>query len=344
MLKNKTLFKMYKYLVVLFKFLNKHFYIIPLLSLLSKLRKTSFFKSFNWFIKFIVILNIIIGVGIVLYLIDFSSPVNTTYSIYHDFIQFYIDLIKQFWNDIINFHNSVEDSFIKDSTNKIKYELKEGLKEGIRDGMREGIRETIDEVLTEIKEDNDIAKANQIKTLAVIGSSLFIIYFLFALPNSTESLSHYNWINQSLIEFKLGIKDYVVSYLSGPGNPGTPPAGSNPGGVVSPITPTISDLNTYFPNKSMVDAAVSPISPATSVISDTLSTVTPNTPMPGNSILPNPPIFNKTLVDASTQTTIDALCVSRLVEMQNILADTLEKDVQEVLIKGCKTAIKNITD
>jgi hypothetical protein len=39
MLKNKTLFKLYKYLVVLFKFMNKHFYIIPLLSLLSKLRK-----------------------------------------------------------------------------------------------------------------------------------------------------------------------------------------------------------------------------------------------------------------------------------------------------------------
>jgi hypothetical protein len=342
MLKNKTLFKLYKYIVVLFKFLNKHFYIIPLLSLLSKLRKTSFFKSFNWFIKFIVILNIIIGVGIVLYLIDFSSPVNTTYSIYHDFIQFYIDLIKQFWNDIINFHNSVEDSYIKDSTNKIKYELKEGLKEGIREGMREGLKETIDEVLTEINEDN-AAKANQLKTLAIIGSSLFFIYFLFALPNSTEYLSHYNWINQSLIEFKLGIKDYVVSYLSGPGNPGTPPAGSNPGGVVSPITPTISNLNTYFPVK--VDAAVSPISPATSVISDTLSTVTPNTPMNGNSILPiSPPILNKTLVDASTQTTIDALCVSRLVEMQNILADTLEKDVQEVLIKGCKNAIKTITD
>ena len=342
MLKNKTLFKMYKYLVVLFKFLNKHFYIIPLLSLLSKLRKTSFFKSFNWFIKFIVILNIIIGVGIVLYLIDFSSPVNTTYSIYHDFIQFYIDLIKQFWNDIINFHNSVEDSYIIDSTNKIKFELKEGLKEGIREGMREGLKETIDEVLTEINEDN-AAKANQLKTLAIIGSSLFFIYFLFALPNSTESLSHYNWINRSLIEFKLGIKDYVVSYLSGPGNPGTPPAGSNPGGVVSPITPTISNLNTYFPVK--VDAAVSPISPATSVISDTLSTVTPNTPMNGNSILPiSPPILNRTLTDASTQTIIEGITVGRLVEMQNILADTLEKDVQEVLIKGCKTAIKTITD
>ena len=283
--------------------------------------------------------------GIVLYFIDFTSPVNTTYSIYHDFFQFYIDLIKQFWNDIINFHNSVEDSFIKDSTNKIKYELKEGLKEGIRDGMREGIRETIDEVLTEIKEDNDIAKANQIKTLAVIGSSLFIIYFLFALPGPSidpVALTDYNWINQSFIQLKMSVRDFVVSYLSGPGNPGTPPAGSLPRGVMSPISPTNSALNTYFTEK--VDAAVSPISPSISVISDTLSTVTPNTPMPGNSILPNPPILNKTLVDASTQTTIEGITVGRLVEMQNILADSLDPDTQEVLIKGCKNAIKTITD
>jgi hypothetical protein len=30
--------------------------------------------------------------------------------------------------------------------------------------------------------------------------------------------------------------------------------------------------------------------------------------------------------------------------MQNILADSLDPDTQEVLIKGCKNAIKTITD
>ena len=326
---------MYKYLVVLFQFMNKHFYIIPLLSLLSKLSNNKYFKSFNWFIKIIIILNIIIGVGIILYFTDLVSPITSTYSFYSDFFQFYIDLIKQFWNDLVNIHNSVEDSIIRESINSqiknnphIINKIQEQIQEGVKNGVKDGIKEAIDQVLSDIKEDEVNAKANQLKTLAIIGSSLFIIYFLIALPNSTESLSHYNWINQSLIEFKLGIKDLIVNLLSGPGNPGAGSAGSTGAGVVSPINPTISNF---------VDAAVSPIS-------DTLSTVTPNTPIGNSNILPSLPVNLKSVADASTQSIVDGVTVSRLVYMQNTVANCLPQDAQQIIQDGCIKHVKIITD
>jgi hypothetical protein len=177
--------------------------------------------------------------------------------LYNDFFQFYIDLIKQFWNDLVNIHNSVEDSIIRESiASQIKNnphiinQIQEQIQEGVKNGVKDGIKEAIDQVLSDIKEDELAkakAKANQLKTLAIVGSSFIFICFLFVLPNSTESLSQYNWFNQSLIELKLGIRDYVVNYFSGPSKPGS----SSAAGVInSPISPTISDLNTYFPNKS----------------------------------------------------------------------------------------------
>ena len=80
---NQVLIKICKYLVKLFKFLNKYLFILSLISLLNKIyakfKENKFYYAINWTIKIILILTLITSTGIIL---DFTSPINTTFSIY----------------------------------------------------------------------------------------------------------------------------------------------------------------------------------------------------------------------------------------------------------------------
>ena len=82
------------------------------------------------------------------------------------------------------------------------------------------MREVIQEALNEMDEDNNTP---YFKYLALIGSGVLFIYFLFVLPGPSinpDLINDYHWINQSLIEFKITLKDAILSYLSNPDNPG----------------------------------------------------------------------------------------------------------------------------
>ena len=229
----------------MYQFLNKHFYILPILSLLSKIRISKYYKITSWLIKLIIFINIIIGTGIIVYFTDFVNP----FSIYYDFLKPYIDLIKQYFKNLINLEDTIS-SNIKDS--KI---IKNQIKEGIKEGVKEAFGEILDEMKDELNE-SDKAKSNLLTSVAVFGTTLFVFYLLFILPGSELSpleLSNYNWINQSLIEFKLN----VINLFSK--NPG--PSGNT--------TPDNSPIN---PNINIIDDSISRVNSVAKAGSD--STIT----------------------------------------------------------------------
>lgn len=273
-LKNKNLIKLFKFSVKLFKFMNKYLYILSIISILNRIyatvKENKFYKVISWTIKIFLYVNLIVGTGFILYFTDFSNPFNNTFSFYYDIFKPYFDFFKQFWNDLLNIN--IEDSFsskVKESNN-IKTQIKEGIKQGVK--------EALDELLDEMNESNNNSTNESLKQIALISSVLFFGYFLFYLPGSSitpEELTQFNWMNQSLIEFKITVKDFIVSLFSNPVNPGNP--GNNNNGVDlinSPISPTNNEgqMNLYFTNST------SSISPSNSVMSEGVSTVTPNTP------------------------------------------------------------------
>lgn len=130
-----TLLKLVIFGKRMFQFLNKHFYILPLFSILAKVRNNKIFKFSSWMIKIIILVNLILGTGFILYFTDFLHPLNSLYSIYFDMFKPYIELLKTFWNDLINFDNVIEDSYIKNSGDKIKHQIKLGIKEGVKEAL-----------------------------------------------------------------------------------------------------------------------------------------------------------------------------------------------------------------
>jgi hypothetical protein len=179
-----------------------------------------------------------------------------------------------------------------------------------------------------------------IKQLALIGSGMFFIYFIFILPGTNinpENLTQWNWVNQSLIELKRTIKDCILNFIGNSGNPGNP--GNSDNSNVNSI-----ELDTYFPKSTYRDVGVSPISP--SVSSD--GTITPtisnsNIPCLSNYVETSTQT-NLNLVEASTQTTLRGLGVSRMVAAVNTVVPNLSQPSQDSLSQAINSVITNITD
>lgn len=104
---------------------------------------------------------------------------------------------------------------IKDLSNKIKEEVKLGVKEGISEAA------VLEELLEVMREEHDNAKSDliNIKSIALVSSLLFFSYFLFIGSSiDPNELIQYNWFNQSLINIKLSIIEFIS--LSKPGSSG----------------------------------------------------------------------------------------------------------------------------
>ncbi len=192
--------------------INKYVWFIPLLSIVTNIKDYNFFKIINKIIKVLIIVNIILGVSVLLYFTDLVTPLNTTYSIYYDLIEPYIELLKSIWNKIINYFNSnpIIDSDIKNQIN---------------DGIKSGVKEALNEILDEM--DDNLSNTNHLKKISFISSIIFFTYFIFYLPSSPELLTKYNWFNQSLIEVKILLKDSISYLFSNPGNPPISPVDPN---------------------------------------------------------------------------------------------------------------------
>lgn len=236
----------------------------------------------------------------------------------------YIELLKTFWNDLINFDNVIEDSYIKNSGDKIKHQIKLGIKEGVK--------EALDEVLNDISEAETKNQSDLLlKQIAIYSSLLFFGYLIFILPGSgitPEELVQYNWFNQSLIEIKVNI----INFFTNPSKPG-------PGNPDNPTNPLNLDINIL---KSTVDVGTSPISQSP-VSPLTESTVTPNTPksnLKGGFSM----FFKSTTVDNSTQTVLDGKTVGKMVEMTNVLDEVLPVEDSALIKDSVNKLIHNITD
>jgi predicted PurR-regulated permease PerM len=316
--------KLVNLLQKIYNFLNKHFYVIAIISYLSKFTNHKIFKFISTIFKIFIIVNIIFGIGYIIYFNSAINQLNDLISIYKDLIQFYIDLFMNIWNDLMNFNiesTSSKDQLIKEINNQVK------------EGMREALKDVVDEALDKLQEGELEKSSNTIKNVALFGSLLFIAYFVFILPGSSvnpEVLNSYNWLNQSLIEFKLNIMNL---FNNKPGNPGN----NASSGFNLPILPEV----------------ISPVISESSSIGQ--STVTPNSPVVNNSNLSPFNFFKKgvnastqTLVnnniDSSTQTELKGLEVGRILSTLDVLGEVLDNETQSTLSKHADSVIKNITN
>jgi len=303
----KVMFKVNK----IFTVINKYFYILPLISMVTSLNDNKIFRIIREIIKIIIVVNIVLGVGLIIYFTDIVSPINTTLSIYNDLLEPYIELIKTIWDKIINYFTPTFKG-IESPTSSIKNEVESILKDAtsqIKEGVKEGVKEALDEALSQMHEDE--ANSDLLKQLALFSSTIFFIYFIFILPGGSpitpEDLAQYNWMNQSLIEIKITVKDFIISLFSNPSNP------SNPGG--SPSTPG---------NNGVINLP-SPISQSSSG-----STVTPS-------------LF-KDKSEVGIQTILNGTTVGKMVETTSILADVLGPEDSNMIQDKVNELIKNITD
>jgi len=303
----------------IFNKLNKYFYILPLISILTNIFNNKYLIKINKFIKIIIFINIILGVSLIVLFTDLITPLNITYSIYSDIIEPYIELLKHLWDQIKNYINISAGPVNPeiDLTN-IQSEIKLGIKQGVKEAISEVLEEMRDE-LTESQGNSEL-----LKQIALISSGLFYFYFIFILPGSSISpaeLVQYNWFNHSLIELKINI----INLLFNPGNPGNP---GSPITLISPIEIIDSNIT-----RSMVEVGVSPISPI-SEGSVGLSTVTPNSPIQTIS----------EYIEASTQTDLGGLEVSRSIGTVSTLISVFPEATSSSLTNAVNSAIKNITD
>lgn len=112
-LKNKTLIKIYKYSVTVFKFLNKHLYILSIISLIAKARKSIYYKVISWIIKIILAINLLISSGLFFMVADLYTPLTTVYNFYTDLLSPYIEIVKNKYNEFNNIYSNVENKYLK---------------------------------------------------------------------------------------------------------------------------------------------------------------------------------------------------------------------------------------
>jgi len=228
-LKNKTLIKVYKYSVKTIKFLNRHLYLFSILSMFSKFRKTNTYKVVNWIIKVIISLNIIFVSGLFITLIDFETPFDTVSNLYMDLLSPYIEIIKAKVNLLLKIVNSVDE--VTDQPYDMQpYEL---LNKQYRSKPLPPI-DNINSLDTVADVDTDVSF--NAKDLAFFASIAFFAYFFLYLPGlnhvpATE-LAQYSYLNQGLIEIKMAVKDVIINFLFGNGNPPSNPINPSdlPGG------------------------------------------------------------------------------------------------------------------
>lgn len=325
-------------------FLNKHFYVLIIISTISKYTNTKFYKVFSFLIKLIVLANILLGVSIIIYFSYTEGSFTNGLSIYYDYVKYYLDIVINFWNDLIKL--DLEDKYI--NNNKQIKDVNLQFKQGMKEAIKEVIDETIDRIHEE--EANTIDNTTIIKNIIICSSVLLLGYVVLILPGSgisPEDLTQYNWFNKSLIEFKLNI----FNLFTNPTNPGNPGTGNT--GVSSPISPTSPNsgtLSDYFPkseaspviSESSSSIGQSTITPNTPIIKHTnLSplTVDSSTQTISDSFAPQPATLN-----SSTQTYIDGITVSKMLETTNLLQDVLDKESSDMILNHVDSQIKNIKD
>jgi hypothetical protein len=334
-----TLFKLaHKINKIIINF-NKYFYIWSFIAIIinniSKFRNIKFINIIYNILKILLYISIIFSVSLILAFSDFSTALYSLPSIYYDLLEPYIDIIKYFYNKLLNninyYIDLISNHGSSSSTNletQIKNAIKSGIQEGslnleaeIKSGIKSGIKEVLDDVIDELETES---KNRLYSNLIIFFSLAAGVYIYFYLPGGDVNpgdINNYNTINQFLINVKLSIIDF---FSTG----GTGPAGSGGGNIISP---PISEAS------STCSSVLNSASGSPSIVSESLPTITPNTPVATVQTLTQ-------YVNKSVSTNIDGLSVSKFVETIDLLQENLDKETSNMITDHCNNTIKNITN
>ena len=198
---------------------------------------------------------------------------------YYDLLEPYIEIIKHLYNKVIDYFNNI----IANTSHSNNIDKISNIENEIKSGIRSGIKEALEDVIDEMENESKIKSDYLIKNFIVASSVLFAVYLFIYLPSDATDINQFNSINQLLINLKLTVIDIFNS------KPGTGDAGAgagiggnnispvintiSPPSPISPISPAESSTySSYFKSPAAVAQAISPIS-------DSIATITPNTPV-----------------------------------------------------------------
>jgi len=300
-----SLLKIILLLKRVFEFLNKHFYIILIISTLTKYTNNRFSRAIRWLVKLFVFASIIFGVGYIVYFSASEHSIHIGFSLYRDLISNYIDTLINFWKDLMKF--SVEETLTSNirETNKIKNEIRVAVTEGIRDGIHEAIEDLKDQLHEE-----SLNNSNLLKNIAFVTGITILGYFFLGLPGppiSPDDLAQYNWFNQSLIDIKINIYNYFCNTPKGGGI--GPDAGIND--TISRTASNASTITPCPPGTDFVGSLKEFTNVAVQTTIDSL-TVDTQTTIEG--------------VNVGTQTILDGTDITRTMLSLNIVGDVIGQD------------------
>lgn len=330
----KLMHKFNKFII----FINKHFYILSfsawLFNNISLLKNNKLVYSFYNLIKIILFFTIILSVGIIAYFTDLNTPFNNTFSMYYDLLEPYIEILKHFYNKVIDyFNNIISLSHQSRGIDKDTILNQLNIENEIKSGVKSGIKEALEEVVEDMENESKLKSDYLIKNIIVASSVLFAIYLFIYLPGSDATsvdIAQYNSLNQLFINLKLT----VIDLISGkPGNPGTPGIGGN---NISPV------INSVSPPSTPISPTYSSYFKSPASVSEYIPTITPNTPVASTSTLVNTvastmPQVEGVINNASTISSVspvisaNGITVSESINTVPTVSQYLEKEVGTVV-------------
>lgn len=196
-LKNKTLIKLYKYSLIVFKFMNKHLYILSILSLIARARKSIYYKIITWTIKLILALNLVISSGLFFSVIDLVTPFDVVYKFYNDLLTPYIVKLKAKLSEAFGIFNQIKKTYITENNSIDTTHLPSATQPLLELDIIEN-NEEIEQI--EVK-----FNYKTMFFITTVGLLIYIIYFIPGGSTPPSNLLEYNSLNQSLIHFKVSV-------------------------------------------------------------------------------------------------------------------------------------------
>jgi hypothetical protein len=177
-IKNRNLIKLIKYLKIIFKFLNKHLYILSILAFLRRSKDSLYYRAITLTIKLIILINLIISSGLFFSVLDLSTPLDTI-------IQFYLEVIKPYFDSLLEKFYGFIDTKSKSRTKTPNKSL---------------IYDDLDAEVPSLKAKTTTSYS--LRDYISFFAFLFILYFIFGVPGPSiepQMFNEYNFLNRSLI-------------------------------------------------------------------------------------------------------------------------------------------------
>jgi hypothetical protein len=174
--------------------LNKHLYILSILSIIAKARKSIYYKLISWILKIVIAINLLITSGIFFSVVDLYTTFKGVYYFYNDILAPYIEIVYNQYNEI---QSNIETKYLKNTSFK-----------NVDSSAMQSIS-TIDESsFTEnMPTDNENVEfkinANKIFFYSAVALFLNFIYFIPGGSTPPTEIVKYNWFNQALINVKV---------------------------------------------------------------------------------------------------------------------------------------------